>query len=168
MEKLRAKISPEDKILMEESYALADRIYFLLEKHKISQRELAKKLSKNESEISKWLSGTHNFTFETLTKIGIAIGERVFTIPKKSEVDIQQIHHFENVLKSFITRAFKQARLEKSSHYKKFTHPGLSELQINSLGVVVNIKHDSVQNTEFVPALLDPKYFKNIEMSALN
>lgn len=81
MERLRAKISPEDKALIEESYALADRIHYLLKKHKMTQKTLAERLGKNESEISKWLSGAHNFTCDTLTKISVAIGERVYKIP---------------------------------------------------------------------------------------
>lgn len=99
MEKLRARVNPEDKALIEQSYALADRIHFLLEKYKITQRELAKKLGKNESEISKWLSGEHNFTFDTLTKIGIAIGEPVYIIPGKTENKLEGVEHLENTLR---------------------------------------------------------------------
>lgn len=69
MEKYRAKISEEDKALIDDSFALADRIHFLLEKHGISQRELAKRLNKQESQVSKWLDGGHNFTQATLTKL---------------------------------------------------------------------------------------------------
>ena len=36
MAKLRAEISPEDEMLIDESFALADRIHFLLEKHGIT------------------------------------------------------------------------------------------------------------------------------------
>lgn len=75
MKRLRVKTIPEDKIFMEESFALSDRIKFLLDKHNIIQRELAEKLGESESEVSKWLSGTHNFTSHTPIKIGLAIGE---------------------------------------------------------------------------------------------
>jgi len=93
MEKLRAKVSPEDKTLMEESFALSDRIHFLLEKHHMTQRQLAGKLGKTEAEVSKWLSGGHNFTSHTLIKIGIAIGERIYTLPNKSENELEDVHH---------------------------------------------------------------------------
>ena len=36
----------------------------------ISQRELAGKMGKQPSEVSKWLSGNHNFTIDTLSDIG--------------------------------------------------------------------------------------------------
>jgi transcriptional regulator with XRE-family HTH domain len=92
-EKLRTKINPEDKMLIEESFALADRIHFLLTKHHMTQRELADKLCKNESEVSKWLSGGHNFTTGTLIKIGVAIGERVYTLPAILENKFEEVHH---------------------------------------------------------------------------
>jgi len=92
IEKLRARISPEDKIFMEESFALSDRIHFLLEKHHVTQRQLAEKLGKTESEVSKWLSGGHNFTSHNLIKIGIAIGERIYTLPNNSENQLEEVH----------------------------------------------------------------------------
>lgn len=92
MEDLRAKISSEDKALMDDSFALADRIYFLLKKHHITQRQLAAKLNKSESEISKWLSGGHNFTQSTLTRISLAIGERIYEIPSQESSSLSNEH----------------------------------------------------------------------------
>ncbi|MCZ8286906.1 MAG: helix-turn-helix transcriptional regulator, partial [Bacteroidia bacterium] len=46
------------------------------------------KLGKSEAEISKWLSGTHNFTIRTLSKIEAELGESVITTPKKVVEDI--------------------------------------------------------------------------------
>lgn len=39
----------------------------------ISQYALASKMGKNPSEVSKWLSGNHNFTIDTLSDIGYAL-----------------------------------------------------------------------------------------------
>ncbi len=36
----------------------------------VSQQELAGKMGKQPSEVSKWLSGNHNFTIDTLSDIG--------------------------------------------------------------------------------------------------
>jgi transcriptional regulator with XRE-family HTH domain len=165
MERLRAKINPEDKILIEESYALADRIHFLLEKHHISQKELAERLGKSESEISKWLSGGHNFTSHTLVKIGIAVGERVYSIPSESEQKIEEIEKLANVLKSSILRAFKH-HIKVNYKYTKFD--GLSELEVSSTGVIVNKNHEHIHQADFVQAELKPELFKNIERSSLN
>ncbi len=63
------------------SFAIADRIDFLLKKKGMTQRMLAKQLGKNESEISKWLTGRHNFTTNTLARLSLALGEEVVSVP---------------------------------------------------------------------------------------
>lgn len=46
------------------------------------QKDLAEKLGKKESEISKWMRGTHNFTIETLSFIETALGEPILEIAR--------------------------------------------------------------------------------------
>ena len=166
MEKLRAKISPEDNILMEESFALADRIHFLLKKHNTTQRQLAEKLGKSESEVSKWLSGAHNFTYHTLIKIGIAIGEPICRISSESDAQMEDIQKLASVLKSTILRAFKQ-HVKVDYQYTKFTH-GIYEFEVNSTGIIVNRKQEHINQRDFVQAEMSPELFKNIELSSLN
>ncbi len=48
---------------------LAVKIADALKKQNMSQNELAEKLAKRTSEISEWLSGTYNFTHDTLVDI---------------------------------------------------------------------------------------------------
>lgn len=64
------------------SLDVVDRIEAVLEMKGMSHRELATALGKSESEISKWMRGTHNFTFETIAKINLALGVKVIEIPK--------------------------------------------------------------------------------------
>ena len=45
---------------------LAARIQDALDSNGMKKKDLAKNLKKQPSEITKWLSGTHNFTTETL------------------------------------------------------------------------------------------------------
>ncbi|MBP3757295.1 MAG: helix-turn-helix transcriptional regulator [Prevotella sp.] len=63
------------------SFEIADRINTLLKKKGLSQKELAERMGKRESEISKWLSGRHNFTTKTLAGISLALGEPVVSVP---------------------------------------------------------------------------------------
>ncbi len=37
-------------------------------------------LDKNESEISKWMRGTHNFTIDTIAQIEKALGEPILQV----------------------------------------------------------------------------------------
>jgi transcriptional regulator with XRE-family HTH domain len=83
MEEIRSTISPEMKMQMEMSVAIANRIYEILEVKGMTQKELAKRLGKTETEVSRWLSGTHNLTLSTVCKISTALGEEIVTVSKK-------------------------------------------------------------------------------------
>ena len=84
MDEIRSTISPEMKMQMELSFGIANRIYEILEDKGMSQKELAQRLGKTETEVSRWLSGTHNLTLSTICKISAALGEDIVTIPKKA------------------------------------------------------------------------------------
>jgi transcriptional regulator with XRE-family HTH domain len=73
------------------SMAIAVQINYILKNKKISQREFAAMLGKKESEISKWLSGNHNFTTNTIGKIQNVLGEDIITIPLYSKKEIKFI-----------------------------------------------------------------------------
>ena len=83
MDEIRSTISPEMKLQMEMSVAIANRIYEILEDKGMTQKELAKLLGKTETEVSRWLSGTHNLTLSTICKISAALDEEVVTVPRK-------------------------------------------------------------------------------------
>lgn len=80
-DKVADKITSESKRFTALSFDLVDYIHALLEKHDMTQRDLADKMGKRESEISKWLAPGHNFTLKTLVKLEIALGEPLIFIP---------------------------------------------------------------------------------------
>jgi transcriptional regulator with XRE-family HTH domain len=61
--------------LVMKKMSLAKKIYESILRKGMNQKDFAESLKKNPSEISKWLSGTHNFTIETIFEI-----ERVLNI----------------------------------------------------------------------------------------
>ena len=73
------------------SMDIATQINFYLNQKNLTQRDLAEKLGKKESEISKWLSGNHNFTIKTLANIEEAIGEEIIGVPLFSKKEIKFI-----------------------------------------------------------------------------
>ena len=81
MDEIRGSISPEMKLQMEMSVAIANRIYEILEAKGMTQKDLAKHLGKTETEVSRWLSGTHNLTLSTICKISAALEEELVTVP---------------------------------------------------------------------------------------
>lgn len=85
-DKCVANVAPE---VMEEvslNVDIANRIYDLLKKRKMTQREFAALMGKRESEISRWLTGSHGFTTTTLAKIAAVLGEPVAVVKKEPEV----------------------------------------------------------------------------------
>jgi len=77
LERRRKKISKEIDLFVKQSFDIVDRIHEILAKQGKEQKDLATALGKNESEISKWMTGTHNFTIKTLVKIEAVLGEPV-------------------------------------------------------------------------------------------
>ena len=84
MEEIRSSISPEMKLQMELSVSIANRIYEILEAKGMSQKDFAHLMGKTETEISRWLSGTHNLTMATICKISAALGEVVVRVASYS------------------------------------------------------------------------------------
>ena len=48
---------------------MANYVECLLSDKGLKQKDLADKMGKSEAEVSKWLSGTHNFTLRSIAKI---------------------------------------------------------------------------------------------------
>lgn len=84
MDEIRSSISPEMKLQMELSVAIANRIYEILEAKGMTQKEFAQLMGKTETEVSRWLSGTHNLTMATICKISAALGEDVVKVANYS------------------------------------------------------------------------------------
>ncbi len=72
-------LSPENQKQVDMQVMIANRIYDLLEQKGMSQKDLAQKLGKTETEVSRWLCGTHNLTMATIAKIAVALDDDLIT-----------------------------------------------------------------------------------------
>lgn len=70
---LLGEITSAEKMQVRVKMQLAARLDDLIVESGFNKSEFASKLDKNPSEISKWLSGTHNFTIDTLVEISGAL-----------------------------------------------------------------------------------------------
>lgn len=77
MEMIRQQTPPEVQKQVDLCVAIANRVYDLLEEHGMSQRDLARALGKTETEVSRWLSGTHNLTIATIAKMATVLGDDI-------------------------------------------------------------------------------------------
>ena len=75
-----AKVPIDLKLELDLSFAIADKIDAILKKKGMTQKEFARKMNKTEAEVSRWLSGTHNFTLKTIAKITAVLDENIILI----------------------------------------------------------------------------------------
>ena len=73
-------IPKEQRAEFDLSYGIAERLDTLLKRKGITQHELAVRLGKRDSEVSKWLTGRHNFTTSTIARIETAVGDKLIMI----------------------------------------------------------------------------------------
>ncbi|MFO8066423.1 MAG: helix-turn-helix transcriptional regulator [Bacteroidales bacterium] len=88
LEDRRRNIPKEVDLFVKHSFEIVDCIHEILEKQGKEQKDLAVALGKSESEISKWMSGTHNFTIKTIAKIETVLGESIIKCVPKKKNDI--------------------------------------------------------------------------------
>lgn len=87
LEARRKKIPKEVDLFVKHSFDFVDRIHQILKYKGLEQKDLAKALGKSESEISKWMTGTHNFTFKTAAKIEAVLGESILQLTQEKKVE---------------------------------------------------------------------------------
>ena len=68
-------VREDEKRFVDKSLQLSALLTAAMQRQGLSQKELADLLGKRESEISRWLSGLHNFTLKTITKLEAVLGE---------------------------------------------------------------------------------------------
>lgn len=59
---------------VEMQFAISNRIYALMTEKGLSKAEFARAIGRRPCEITKWLSGQHNFTVKTLALISTFFG----------------------------------------------------------------------------------------------
>ena len=62
------------------SFNISDRIDFLMKERGLTKKQFAEALGRRPSEITKWLSGQHNFTIATLAMISTFFGKPIITV----------------------------------------------------------------------------------------
>ena len=75
MDSIRKSTPAETNKQVDFCVAIANRVFDLMNEKGIKQRDLAKLLGKTETEVSRWLSGTHNLTIATIAKMAVVLDE---------------------------------------------------------------------------------------------
>ncbi len=93
LERVLSKVSPKEQRRTEQRMLLAAKIADAIDTKGWSRKEFAERLDKHPSEVTKWLSGTHNFTGDTLLDIqeelGIKLIEFESTVSRGPQYEIK-------------------------------------------------------------------------------
>ena len=84
-DQMLSKIPADIQYEVDMEYAISNRIMELLEERGLSKLELARSLGKRPSEITKWVSGQHNFTIRTLALLSAFFGEPLIQVCGKKD-----------------------------------------------------------------------------------
>ncbi len=90
---------PEDiERFVDKNLDICEQVYALLRERGWTQKELAKVLGKTESEVSKWLSGTHNLTLRSIAKLEAALEADIILTPQKAQKRLEERKRLQTVL----------------------------------------------------------------------
>ncbi len=98
LQELLDEVTPLEMEQTKVKMQLAARIEDFMRAKGWNKSQLAEKVGKNPSEITKWFSGTHNFTTDVLTEIAFALGVELTALFDKNHVQV--IYRKEFVVKS--------------------------------------------------------------------
>ncbi|MDE5813174.1 MAG: helix-turn-helix transcriptional regulator [Muribaculaceae bacterium] len=62
------------------TFAVSDRLAYLMEIKGMSKKQLADNLGKRPNEVTRWLSGEHNFTLSTIAMLSSYFGEPIIEV----------------------------------------------------------------------------------------
>ena len=79
-DEMLANTSPaiQQEVAME--FAVSNRIYELMKQRGLTKQQFAQALGKKPSEVTKWLSGQHNFTLKTISMLSTFFGQPLIHI----------------------------------------------------------------------------------------
>ncbi len=80
LRELLGDITPEERAEARISFQISNRLDSLMQEKGLSKKQLADAIGKRPSEITRWLSGEHNFTISTLVKLSTFFGQPLITV----------------------------------------------------------------------------------------
>lgn len=77
---MASQVPPEIKEEINLSFAISNKIDSLMQERGLSKKQFADQLGKRPSEITRWLSGQHNFTVSTLAMLSTFFGKSIISV----------------------------------------------------------------------------------------
>ncbi len=80
LRELLCDISPEERAEARLSFQISNRLDMLMHERGLSKKQFADAVGKRPSEITRWLSGEHNFTISTIAMLSTFFGKPIVTV----------------------------------------------------------------------------------------
>lgn len=84
LRELLGEISPAERAQTRLSFEISNRLDALMQERGLTKKQLADAIGKRPSEITRWLSGEHNFTIATLGMLSAFFGQPIITVGQSS------------------------------------------------------------------------------------
>lgn len=120
LESILNGISKADLRRTESRMMIAIRIAEALRQQGLSQKDLADKLGKCPSEISKWLSGSHNFTVDTLSDIETALNIRLLCINEDNSLKLVNTTYVMTIMSGTKSNMLQEDLNKYSNEYQVY------------------------------------------------
>lgn len=92
-DRMHNRIKPETRRYVRKNLAVIAEISRLMKEKGWNQKDLAKKMGKTESEVSKWLSGLHNLTMKSIAKLETVLDADLLEVPQVATQHISTVHY---------------------------------------------------------------------------
>lgn len=80
LRELLSDITPEERTEARLSFQISNRLDLFMKEKGLSKKQLADAIGKRPSEITRWLSGEHNFTLSTLAMLSAFFGKPIISV----------------------------------------------------------------------------------------
>ena len=74
------QVPPEIKEEINLSFEISNKIDALMQERGLSKKQFADQIGKRPSEVTRWLSGQHNFTVSTLAMLSTFFGKSIISV----------------------------------------------------------------------------------------
>ena len=91
LDNLLAQITPEEQTRTDRKMRIAAIIDDAIKSKGWGRKQFAERMNKKPSEISKWLSGTHNFTIDTLIDIEQMLEIKLLNLTERRKKRVSSI-----------------------------------------------------------------------------
>jgi transcriptional regulator with XRE-family HTH domain len=102
IERLRNKIRPENRIFIRKNLAISEQVQYILEQKGWTQKDLARKMGKHESEVSKWLTGLHNLTLQSISLMEAVLDAEIIITPLDTDNNYREQKYKKHSVESLV------------------------------------------------------------------